>query len=67
MDELIKMVSDKAGISEAQAKKAIEVVMGYLDDKLPEPIAGQVDAVLKGDMSGLGDLADGLGGLLGKK
>lgn len=67
MDELIKMVSDKAGISEAQAKKAIEVVMGYLDDKLPEPIAGQVDAVLKGDMSGLGDLAGGLGGLLGKK
>ncbi|NIV38964.1 MAG: DUF2267 domain-containing protein [Anaerolineae bacterium] len=68
MDELVKMVADKVGISEAQAKQAVEMVMSFLKDKLPEPIAGQLDAVLDGDVSGLddlGDLAGGLGKLLG--
>jgi uncharacterized protein (DUF2267 family) len=64
MDELIKMVSSKAGITEAQAKEAVETVLGFLKDKLPPPVAGQVDAVLKGD---LGGVAGALGGLFGKK
>ena len=65
MDELVKMVADKAGISEAQAKQAVETVMKFLKDKLPEPIAGQLDAVLEGDLGDLGDLAGGLGKLFG--
>jgi len=65
MDELVKIVADKVGISEAQAKQAVETVLGFLKDKLPEPIAGQLDAVLDGDVSGLGDLAGGLGKLFG--
>ncbi|MFN2218964.1 MAG: DUF2267 domain-containing protein [Anaerolineae bacterium] len=65
MDELVKMVSKKVGISEAQAKQAVETVMAFLKDKLPAPIAGQLDAVLEGDVSGLGDLAGGLGKLFG--
>jgi uncharacterized protein (DUF2267 family) len=67
MDELIKLVSSKVGIPEAQAKQAVEVVLGFLKERLPQPIAKQVDAAIKGDLSGLGDLAGGLGGLLGKK
>ena len=67
MDELVKLVSSKVGINEAQANQAVQVVLGYLKEKLPAPIAGQVDAALKGDMSGLEDVAGGLGGLLGKK
>jgi hypothetical protein len=67
MDELVKLVAGKVGISESQAKQAIEVVMGFLKENLPAPIAGQIDAVLKGDLSGLGGLASGLGGLLGQK
>jgi uncharacterized protein (DUF2267 family) len=67
MDELIKSVAKKAGISEEQAKKAVEAVLAFLKDKLPAPVAGQVEAVLKGDVSGLGDLAGGLGGMFGKK
>ena len=63
MDELVKMVADKVGISEVQAKQAVEMVMAFLKDKLPEPIAGQLDAVLEGDVSGLGDLGDLAGGL----
>jgi hypothetical protein len=67
MDELIKLVSSKAGITEGQAKQAVETVIGFLKEKLPDPIAKQVDGLLKGDVSGLGDVAGSLGGLFGKK
>jgi uncharacterized protein (DUF2267 family) len=70
MDELVKMVAQKVGITEAQAKQAVGIVLSFLKDRLPEPMAGQVDAVLEGDLSGLGNLADlagGLGGMFGKK
>lgn len=68
MDELIKLVSDKVGISEDMAKQAVEVVIGYLKDKLPAPIAGQIDGVLggAGGAKDLGGITKGLGGLLGK-
>lgn len=69
MDEVVKLVSEKTGLSEDMAKVAVEVVVGYLKDKLPQPIAGQLDGILSGagGGEGLGDLAQGLGGLLGKK
>jgi hypothetical protein len=67
MDELVKLVTEKAGISEAQAQQAVETVMGFLKDKLPEPIASQVEGLLSGgEMPDLGDLGKTLGGLLGK-
>lgn len=65
MDELIKLVADKAGITEAQAQQAVDAVLGFLKEQLPEPLAGQIDALLKGDMSGLQGLLGGLGGNLG--
>ena len=64
MDELIKLVTSKVGISEAQAKQAVDVVLGFLKDKLPGALGGQLDAILKGD---LGDIGDMLGGLFGKE
>jgi hypothetical protein len=67
MDELVKLVSKKVGISEAQARQAVEIVVEFLKKELPQPIAAQVEAAAKGDVSGLGDLASDLGGLLGKK
>ena len=73
MEELIKLVSQKVGISEAQARTAVETVAGFLKAKLPGPLAGQVDSAL--GMAGgalgnvdLGGLASGaLGGIFGKK
>jgi hypothetical protein len=65
MDELIELVVEKTGVSEEKARKAVETVIGYLKEKLPAPIAGQIDSVLEG--GGLGDVAEGLGGLLGNK
>jgi len=65
MEELVKLVSQRAGISEGQAKAAVETVVGFLKDKLPAPIAGQIDGLLSGKSPG--DLVQGLGGLLGRK
>ena len=74
MDELVKQVVAKTGLPEEQARQAAEVVVSFLKEKLPEPIAGQIDAVLggsAGDISGMAEqasgLVGGLGGLLGKK
>ncbi|NPA26449.1 MAG: HU family DNA-binding protein [Chloroflexi bacterium] len=68
MDELIKQLSQKVGISEEQARMALNVVLEYLKDKLPGPIAEQVEGLFKdgGDGPDLGGmLKKGLGGLLG--
>ena len=70
MDELIKQVSDKIGVSPDQAKGAIEMVFGFLKDKLPEPIAAQVESALKGGDGGgldIGDVTGALGGMFGGK
>jgi hypothetical protein len=64
MDELIKLVTQKTGISEEQARGAIETVVNFLKQKLPAPIAGQLDAILSGNAAG--DALKGLGGLFGK-
>ena len=69
MDELVALVVQKTGISESQAQMAVETVIGYLKDKLPEPLAGQIDGLLEGESEAgsLDDITKGLGGLLGKK
>jgi hypothetical protein len=66
MDELVKLVSEKVGISEKQAREAVELVVDTLKKQLPEPLAGQIDAVLKGDLGDLGDIVGSLGGMFGK-
>ncbi|MEP6569214.1 MAG: hypothetical protein ABJC10_05510 [Acidobacteriota bacterium] len=69
MEELIKQVTAKTGISEEQAKSAINTVLSFLKDKLPAPIAGQLDNVVGGGggVTGTaGDLAANVGGLFGK-
>ena len=67
MDELVKLVTKKTGLPEAQARQAVETVIGYLKSKLPAPIASQIDGVLSGGTSQVADVAKGLGGLLKKK
>jgi len=74
MDELVKLVTDKVGISPDQAQKAVATVMGFLKDKLPAPLGEQLDKVMAGGAGGSGGLGDmagaaesALGGLFGKK
>jgi nucleoid DNA-binding protein len=62
MDELVKMVSQKVGISEDQAKQAVNVVVNFIKERLPAPIASQVDNVINNP-----GVAGAIGGLFGKK
>lgn len=66
MDELVKMVSDRTGLPEDQAKKAAEAVLEFLKEKLPAPLAGQLDNLIENP--GIADQASGLlDNLFGKK
>ena len=68
VDELVKLVSEKTGLSEEMSRMAVEVVLGYLREKLPDPIAGQIDSLLSGAglAEGAEDLVKGLGSILGQ-
>ncbi|HST88991.1 MAG TPA: hypothetical protein VLJ14_11475 [Ktedonobacterales bacterium] len=67
MDQLINLVTERAGISQDQARTAVQTVVGFLKDKLPGPIASQLDGVLSGQGSGdmMGQAQQTLGGLGG--
>jgi outer membrane lipoprotein SlyB len=74
MDELIKQVTERTGISDEQARTAVNTVVGFLKERLPAPIAGQVDNVIGGSAGAVGGIADkagdmlgGIGGMFGKK
>ena len=65
MDELTKHVVERTGISEQQARGAVETVLGFLKTRLPEPIAGQLDNVVGGAGGAIGTVADKAGDVLG--
>lgn len=67
MDELIKQVQEKTGLPVDKAQGAIEVVVNFIADKLPEPVAGQVKGFLDDDGNG-GDAGGGddAGGIMDK-
>ena len=67
MNELIRMVSERAGIPEDAARKAVQTVIGFLKDRLPAPIAGQIDGVLGGETSEKSGDIEGIGGILGRR
>ncbi|MCE9540078.1 MAG: hypothetical protein K8R85_12800 [Bacteroidetes bacterium] len=47
MENIIKTVSEKAGISELQAKLATETLISLLKSKMPGGIGAQVETFLK--------------------
>lgn len=64
MDELIKQVSERAGISEEQARTAVETVAGFLKERIPAPYNKYVDTFMgTGEGGGMGDM---LGGMFGR-
>lgn len=67
MDELVKLVAGKTGLSDGHARLAVDTVLSFLKAKLPAPIAGQIDALLaSGGGGGLGNLDVGsIGGAIG--
>ena len=65
MEELIKQVTERTGISEQQARGAVETVLGFLKNRLPEPIAGQLDGLVSGAGGAAGGIAGAAGDVLG--
>jgi hypothetical protein len=70
MDELVNLVVKKTGISQDDARKAVEVIVSALKSKLPGPIASHLDSFISGGMNPLageaGEMLKGkLGGLFG--
>lgn len=63
MDDIVRMVKEKAGISDDAAQKAVNTVVGFIKGKLPGNLSSQIDGIVSGH--GLGDTASGMFG--GKK
>jgi len=69
--DLVQFAAQRAGISDEQAEKAVDAVLGQLKTRLPAPIAGQLDDLLEGgsddpQSSGLGDAAKRAGEIFGR-
>jgi len=66
MEELIKFVTDKTGLSADQAKSAVEAVSSFLKDKMPGGLGEQVNNFLEGkDTGGIAGMAAGIKDKLG--
>jgi hypothetical protein len=70
--EIAELVTKKVGIPNDKALQAVDVVLNFLKQKLPPTVAGQLDAVLAGNIDlsdgiGLDDAAGLIGGLFGGK
>lgn len=64
MDELVNQVSQRTGLPPDQARQAVDAVLGFLKDKLPGPIASQLDGFI-GGQSGQGGQTNA-GGIAGQ-
>lgn len=72
MNEIIQRLIERTGLPEDKAATAVDTVIGFLKEKLPGPMAAQLDSVIGGDAgSGMGDKLGGmgsnLGGMFGRK
>ena len=67
MDELIKLITDKVGITPDKAQLAVQLVMTHIKGKAPA-LSSQLDSLVGGEApggGGIGAVAGKLGGLLG--
>ena len=59
MDELIQAISEKTGLPADKAAGAAAAAVDFLKDKLPAPIASQIDGFLSGNADGISDAVGG--------
>jgi hypothetical protein len=69
MKELVNLIVKKTGIPAATAQTIVNIVMDFLKKKLPAPVAGQLDGLLKNEanIKQAENLLGGLASQLGKK
>jgi len=63
MKDLIKMITEKAGIPEEKANIALKTVVGFLKDKMPAGIGSQVESFINKGTTNVptGDLKEKVG------
>ncbi len=68
MDELVRLVSQRAGINEDAARKAVDTMIGFLKQRTPPEMSEQIDGLLAagGMPKDLNDLSSDLGKNLGR-
>ena len=64
--ELVTLVSTKTGLNEQMATLAVDTVIGFLKQKFPAELSGQLDSLLSGQASS-GGMLGAVKGLFGKK
>ena len=72
MDQLISLITQRTGISADQARGAVNMVLEFLKERLPGPVAAQVESLLSGkgteSTPGMAEkVLGGLGSFFGKK
>jgi len=67
--DLVQLVAERTGLSQEGARIAVELVLNFVKQKLPAPMAAHLDTMLAGAgaMDQLDDLTKGFGGLFGGK
>lgn len=68
MNDIIQRLVDKSGLSEEQAASAVQTVVGFIKEKLPAPIAAQVESIVGGAGGGeaMSSIGSAVGGMFGK-
>jgi uncharacterized protein (DUF2267 family) len=65
MNELINHLKSRVGLNDEQANSAATTVIEFLKQRLPAPIASQLDSAIAGGAAE--GITDKIGGILGKK
>lgn len=70
MQEIVNQVAQRTGIPADKAQTAVDTVVGYLKQHLPDQLSSQLDKAVSGQPGGgggLGDAARNVGGMFGGK
>lgn len=71
MNEIVQRLIAKTGLSEDQASAAVQTVLGFVKEKLPAPLAAQVEGILGGgqaeETAGVGGALGSIGGMFGRR
>ena len=65
MDELVNLVAQRTGLSADQAQTAIQTVLGFIKDRLPAPLAGEIEKLITAAPGSSTGSSTGAGGMLG--
>ena len=65
MQELIEQLKSRVGLDDHKAQSAAQTVIEFLKQRLPGPIASQLDGALSGGSTG--GMQDKIGDVFGKR